>query len=161
MNRDTTICKRIITLSEQIAIHKIMNEKHRLSKFVYSRINNPPPSHIFISEMIEESHRLINEMEQDIKKLVLPLLKGMSFDITTFILSSRDIYRGYIELYDDSNKQYVLFLKSYKNGLVDINEGSLILNDTNQITSVLQEMVPVKKSPVYKTLLEVLLSNKK
>lgn len=160
MSKEQSICKRIIFLSEQIAIHKKLNEKQQTLKFIYSRLASCPPSAIYISSMIDESKRFIEEMESDIERLMLPLLKGINFDITISHLSSRDIYRGYIELYDSSGKEYILFLKPFDNGLINIVEGSLKLNDKNQITAILEQMRPIKKDPETKTLLNILINQK-
>ena len=160
MSKEQSICKRIIFLSEQIAIHKKLNEKQQQLKFIYSRLASKPPSAMFIDSIIDESKRFIEEMENDIKRLMLPLLKGIEFDIKISYLSSRDIYIGYIELYDASGKEYILFFKPFDNGLIHVVEGSLELNDKNQITAILEQMKPIKKDPETKTLFNILMNQK-
>ena len=160
MSKEQSICKRIIFLSEQIAIHKKLNEKQQQLKFIYSRLASKPPSAMFINSIIDESKRFIEEMENDIKRLMLPLLKGIEFDIKISYLSSRDIYRGYIELYDASGKEYILFLKSFHEGPINIEEGSLILNNNYQLKRVLVKMKPIKKDPEAKTLFNILMNQK-
>lgn len=161
MSKESTICERIIFLSEQIMLLKKLNEKEKLLKFVYSRLNNPPPSHIFKKEIIEENIRSIEELTNDIQKLIKPLLKGITFDIkANIVFSSRDIYRGYIELYDPSGKEYILFLRPFMNGIVNIEEGSLVLNDAHQVSRVIDEMKPLKRDSKAKTLLDALINQK-
>ena len=161
MSKEQSICKRIIFLSEQISLHKKMNKRQKDNKFIYSRLASSPPSAMFIDTIIEESNRFIEEYQNDIKKLMLPLLKGIKFDMTIDYLSSRDIYRGYIELYDPSGKEYILFFKPFKNGVINIDEGSLMLNDNDQLSVVLEEIKPIKKNPEIRTLFDIIMNQKK
>jgi len=161
MDKKASICQRIIFLSEQIACHKKINDKLRHVKYLYSRLASVPPSTIFFKEIEDESKRTIEEMEQTISKLMKPLMKGISFDMDISSLSSRDIYRGYIELYDSTtNKQYILFFKSFNNGLFNIEEGSLELNDRGQLEKVLEDIKPIKKTQEAKTLFDVIMNQK-
>lgn len=160
MSKESTLCQRIISLSEQIILHREINKRQKQVQFLYSRLKSPPPSSIFIKEIIEESERTISELKQDVQKLMLPLLKGIKFDITEYIFSKRDLYRGYIELYDSSEKEYILFLKPFNNGALNIEEGELKLNDAHQVSRIISELKPIKKSPEIKTLFDVLMNQK-
>jgi len=160
MKKEQSICKRIIFLSEQIALHRKMNKRQKDNKFIYSRLASSPPSAVYINSIIEESNHFIEEYQNDIKRLMLPLLKGIEFDMTIDHLSSRDIYRGYIELYDLSGKEYILFFKSFNTGPIYIEEGSLMLNDNDQLSKILEEIKPIKKDPEIKTLFDVIMNQK-
>lgn len=160
MSKEQSICKRIIFLSEQIALHRKMNKRQKDNKFIYSRLASRPPSAMFIDTIIEESNRFIEEYQNDIKRLMLPLLKGINFDTVIDHLSSKDIYRGYIMLYDSSGKEYILFLKSFQHGPINIEEGSLILNDNYQLKRVLVKVKPIKKDPEIRTLFDIIMNQK-
>ena len=160
MSKKQSVCKRIIFLSEQIALLKKMNRRQKQMKFIYSRLYSSPPSVMFIDSIIAESDRLIVEYKNDIKKLMLPLLKGVNFDINVEYLSTRDIYRGYIELYDADGKEYILFFKTFETGPMFINEGSLMPNDNNQLARVLEEIKPIKRDPEIRTLFDIIMNQK-
>lgn len=160
MSKESTLSQRIISLSEQIILHREINRQQKKLQFLYSRLNSTPPSTMFIKNILEESERFIEELKSDIQKLILPLLKGIEFDIKDYVFSSRDLYRGYIELYDPSGKEYILFLKAFNNGLINIEEGSLKLNDNHQLSRILSEMKPIKKDPESKTLFNTLMNQK-
>lgn len=157
------IANKIMKLSEQIYIHKELNRRQTSLKFLYSRLNHPPPSSMFIKDIIEEGERSISEMVNDVQKLILPLLKGIQFNLTEkIVLSTRDMQRGFIILYDLKGIEYILFLKPFDNGLLKIQAGSLEKNDHHQVSRIALKMRQniKKKSVVHKSLFEILMNQK-
>lgn len=154
-----TSCERIIALSEQIYFHKLGINKAKSLKFFYSRLNSPPPSIKELSTIVEESRLRIEEMQNSIKKIITPLLRGIKFDITPYLTSSKEFYRGYIELYNPLGSKYYLFLKSFKNKNINIEEGSL-LEDTKELSSFISTIPKIKRTNEYLTIFEILKNQK-
>lgn len=163
MGKDTSqIAKRIMELSEQIYIHKELRRRQTNLRFLYSRLSHPPPSTIFLKDIIEEGERSISEMINDVQKLLLPLLKGIQFNLKEkIVLSVRDMERGFIILYDHKGVEYILFLKPFNNGLVNIPAGSLEKNDHHQVSRIAVKMRQLsKKDTKTKSLFEILMNQK-
>ena len=164
-----TVCKRIIYLSEEINQLKTQKQLLRQTRLICTRSPFNPPSSNYISNMLGETDRAIEERRTMILKMLTPLFRGHKFEMDNSRielpeLGSLDIYRGYIELEERIGKNnidhWVLFLKPFNIGIFDIKEGDLLSNNVGVLNSVLETIKPIKPSESAKSFYDVLISNK-
>lgn len=155
-----TICQRIVYLAEDILDLKFCKLRATDLRFIFARLSPSLPSNdvLQIEQRIE---REISDRRSQIRRYIRPLLQNHKFDIESYDFGSKDLLKGYIKLISiDDNKEYILFLKPFNNGIVEVLEGQLLSNDNNQLYRILRNIKPFPRRTDVKSIYGALLNQR-